>query len=62
MNNYQLTTINLIGASQTGGDIVSGCCYTYRFARDYPSLRIWRCPYRCVKFPRCNSTLKQIGL
>ena len=52
----------MIGASQKSGDIVSdGCGYTYRFSRDYPSLRVWRCTFRgCVKFPRCNSTLKQI--
>ena len=45
-----------------GGEIVSdGCGHTYRSKRDYPSLRVWRCTFRgCVKFPSCNSTLKQL--
>ncbi len=52
----------LIGASIRGGDIVrDGSGYTYGFSKDYPCLRVWECTFRgCVKFPRCNSILKQI--
>ena len=52
----------MIGASQKGGDIVSDICgYTYILKKDYPMLRVWSCAFRgCAKFPRCNSTLKQI--
>ena len=52
----------MIGASQKDNDIVSDRCgYTYGFAKDYPSLRVWKCTFRgCFKFPRCNATLKQI--
>ena len=52
----------MIGASQKGGDVVSdGCGHTYRFKRDYPTLRVWRCTFRgCDKFTCCNSTLRQI--
>jgi hypothetical protein len=50
----------MIDESQEGGDIVSdGRGYTYFFKIDYPNLRVWRCTYRGVKFPRCNATLKQ---
>ena len=52
----------IIGASRNGGDIVyDGCGYTYSFRKDYPKLRVWKCTFRgCVRFPCCNSTLKQI--
>jgi hypothetical protein len=52
----------LIGASIRGGDIVGdGRGNTYEFYRNYPCLRVWECTFRgCVKFPRCNSILKQI--
>ena len=52
----------MIGASRKGGDIVSdGCGYTYRFHRDYPEFRVWRCSFRgCVKFSHCNATLNQL--
>jgi len=58
MNKYEI----MIGASRKGGDIVSdGRGYTYRFQLDYPNLRVWMCTFRgCDKYPRCNSTLKQI--
>ena len=60
-----LTTIEyeiIIGASNMGGDLISdGCGYTYGIYRDSPSLRIWMCTFRgCVKYSRCNATLKQI--
>jgi hypothetical protein len=57
-NKYEI----IIGASQKGGDVViDGCGYTYNFHRDYPGLRVWMCTFRgCVKFSRCNTTLKQV--
>jgi hypothetical protein len=63
--NVPPTTIKyeiMIGESNKGGDIVSdGRGYSYGIRRDYPDFRVWMCTFRgCVKFQRCNFTLKQI--